>query len=31
MRYDVAGLLDELIPVSDRAVEPKKAYEDWLS
>jgi hypothetical protein len=31
MRYDVAGLFNDLIPVSDRAVQLKKAYGGWVS
>jgi hypothetical protein len=31
MRYDAAGLLDDLIPVSERAIELKKAYLAWTA
>jgi hypothetical protein len=31
MRYDAAGLLEDLIPVSPRAAKLKKAYLAWLS
>jgi hypothetical protein len=31
MRYDVAGLLEDLLPVSPRAIALKKAYMEWIS